>query len=52
MTILVWFEVHERIDEAIAREEQIKGWNRSWKLRLIERSDPDWCDVACDIPYD
>jgi putative endonuclease len=24
VTVLVWFEVHERIDEAIAREKQIK----------------------------
>ena len=52
VTILVWFETHVRIDEAIAREKQIKGWNRSWKLRLIERSNSGWNDVAGDIPYD
>ena len=48
---LVWFEPHARIDEAIAREKQIKGWNRDWKLRLIETSNPDWVDVAPSIPY-
>lgn len=29
--ILVGFEVHEDIHMAIAREKQIKGWNRVWK---------------------
>jgi len=51
VTTLVWFEVHERIDEAITREKQIKGWNRAWKLRLIEASNPDWVDVGGDVPY-
>ncbi len=49
---LVWFEVHARIDEAIAREKQLKGWNRSWKVKLVERSNPDWHDVAADLPFD
>ncbi len=35
--ILVWYEVHEDINVAIAREKQIKGWNRAWKIRLIEK---------------
>jgi putative endonuclease len=51
VTTLVWFETHERIDEAIAREKQIKGWNRAWKLRLIEASNPEWVDVGGDVPY-
>ena len=51
VTTLVWFETHERIDEAIAREKQIKGWNRAWKIRMIETSNPDWVDVASSIPY-
>ena len=51
VTTLVWFETHERIDEAISREKQIKGWNRAWKLRLIEASNPEWVDVGGDVPY-
>ncbi len=51
VTILVYFETHERIDEAIAREKQLKGWNRAWKLRLIETSNPQWQDVSWDIPF-
>jgi len=34
--ILVWYEIYGDINNAIAREKQIKGWNRAWKLRLIE----------------
>jgi putative endonuclease len=42
---LVYFEGHDRIDEAIRREKQIKKWNRSWKVRLIEESNPGWRDL-------
>lgn len=48
---LVYFETCERIDDAIAREKQLKGWNRAWKIRLIETSNPEWRDVAADVPY-
>jgi len=43
--MLVWYETHDDVNEAIAREKQIKGWNRAWKLRLIERKNPDWRDL-------
>jgi len=42
---LVWFEVHDRIDDAIRREKQMKEWRRSWKLRQIEAMNPDWHDL-------
>jgi putative endonuclease len=29
--ILVWYETHTDIRETIAREKQIKAWNRAWK---------------------
>ncbi len=48
---LVYFETYERIVEAIAREKQLKGWNRAWKVRLIEGSNPDWRDVEADVPH-
>jgi putative endonuclease len=44
--ILVWYEVHSDINDAIAREKQIKGWNRAWKLRLIEKDNSGWNDLA------
>jgi putative endonuclease len=42
---LVWMEPYESIAAAIAREKQLKGWNRAWKLRLIEQDNPDWNDL-------
>ena len=44
--ILVWYETHNDIADAIAREKQIKGWNRAWKIRLIEKDNTGWNDLA------
>ncbi|MGB6053999.1 MAG: GIY-YIG nuclease family protein [Burkholderiaceae bacterium] len=46
---LVWFEQHEHIESAIPREKQIKGWKRSWKIRLIEAANPYWNDLYLDL---
>ena len=43
--MLVWYETHGDISEAIAREKQIKGWNRAWKLKMIERGNRAWNDL-------
>ena len=37
---LVYFEVHADAASAIAREKQIKKWERAWKIRLIEKINP------------
>jgi len=42
---LVCYEIHESIEAAITREKQIKKWNRSWKLKLIEEMNPTWQDL-------
>jgi putative endonuclease len=42
---LVWYEYHADVNDAIAREKQIKKWNRKWKLQLIEEFNPDWADL-------
>ena len=42
---LVWFETYDNIDAAIAREKQLKGWNRAWKIKLIEKNNPGWNDL-------
>ena len=44
--ILVWYEVYNDVNAAITREKQIKGWNRAWKVRLIEKTNPVWNDLA------
>jgi putative endonuclease len=46
---LVWFEQHESIHDAIAREKSIKRWRRAWKMALIERDNPLWRDLYEDI---
>jgi putative endonuclease len=40
--LLVWYESFGDINDAIAREKQIKGWNRAWKIRLIEKGNSGW----------
>ena len=43
--LLVWFEPHATMESAIAREKSIKEWQRSWKIELIEKTNPDWNDL-------
>ncbi|MEA2902727.1 MAG: putative endonuclease [Alphaproteobacteria bacterium] len=47
--MLVWYEQHETRESAFARERQVKKWNRAWKLKLIEHSNPTWRDCYDDI---
>jgi len=42
---LVWYEVHEEMTAAIAREKRIKGGSRARKLALIEATNPTWADL-------
>jgi predicted GIY-YIG superfamily endonuclease len=43
--ILVWYELHENMTEAITREKQIKAGSRKKKLALIEALNPEWEDL-------
>lgn len=45
VTQIVWYELHETAESAIIREKQIKKWNRAWKIKLIEASNPNWQDL-------
>jgi len=47
--MLVWFEVHDDMENAIIREKRLKKWNREWKLRLIEEKNPEWRDLYDSI---
>ena len=42
---LVYFEFHENLLAAIAREKAIKQWKRFWKIKLIEQTNPTWKDL-------
>jgi putative endonuclease len=39
---LIYWEWFQFVEDAIAREKEIKGWNRSKKEVLIARLNPNW----------
>ena len=43
---LVYYESFASIEEAIHREKQLKKWNRSWKITLIENFNSNWIDLT------
>lgn len=42
---LVYAEQYNYIEDAIAREKQLKNWKRSWKIERIEFENPKWKDL-------
>lgn len=46
---LVYFEQFDDIENAIQREKRLEKWNRAWKIRLIEESNPNWIDLYPNI---
>lgn len=46
ITRLVYFEIHNNIDDAITREKRLKRWRRDWKDKLIEDQNPNWEDLT------
>ncbi len=49
--LLVWYEHHHTMEEAIRREKQMKKWKRDWKIRVIEEMNPKWEDLHEKIDY-
>jgi putative endonuclease len=47
--MLVWWEAGASREGARLREAQIKKWNRAWKIRLIEQTNPGWRDLYWDL---
>ena len=43
---LVYYETFKYINNAIAREKQIKAWTRAKRLALIKGLNPTWQDLA------
>jgi putative endonuclease len=41
----VYFEPFDDAENAIRREKRLKNWNRDWKIRLFEESNPNWDDL-------
>ena len=42
---LVYYEIYRDIELAILREKELTHWNRNWKIRLIEKINPEWTDL-------
>jgi putative endonuclease len=47
--LLVYYEIHNDMLAAIAREKQIKAGSRAKKLALIEGMNPGWRDLFEEI---
>lgn len=48
-TRLVYCEEYARIQDALAREKQLKGWRREKKVRLIQNVNPEWIDYFASL---
>ena len=48
---LVYFEITERIEDALNREKQLKNWKRQWKIELIQKINPQFKDLSEDIGF-
>jgi putative endonuclease len=42
---LLYVEEYEDVQDALAREKQLKGWSRTKKTELISRSNPRFSDL-------
>ncbi len=45
---LVYFETYPAIQDAIAREKQLKNWHRDWKINHINTHNPEWLDLSLE----
>jgi len=48
ITMLVWYETFNDVNQAIESEKRIKGWRRSKKIEMIEDKNPGWEDLAAN----
>lgn len=49
LTKLLYFEQFSYVEDAIKREKQLKHWNRTWKLELIKKTNPEFKDLYVSI---
>ncbi len=43
---LVYYRQTEDVESATVHEKQLKRWNRTWKLDLIEKDNPERKDLS------
>ena len=46
---LVFMERHDDIERAIQREKTMKEWPRAWKIKTIEKDNPEWRDLYDEL---
>ncbi len=46
---LVFFDEVSDVESAILKEKQMKKWKREWKIRLIEKDNPNWDDLYPEL---
>ena len=46
---IVYYESCPDVKAAITREKQLKKWKRQWKIKLIEKGNPEWRDLYSDL---
>ena len=47
--LLVWYTCFDDLQDARARELQMKEWRRAWKIEAIEKMNPAWRDLYEEI---
>ncbi|MFT6212921.1 MAG: putative endonuclease [Alphaproteobacteria bacterium] len=45
LSMLVYYEAHDTMENAIMREKKLKGSSRARKLAIIEKINPNWQDL-------
>lgn len=48
----MYYELFDRLDDAIHREKQLKKWHRDWKEKIICDFNPVWKDLTESIGVD
>ena len=49
LDVLVYFEEFTEIDQAIAREKQLKNWHKEWKWNLVKSTNPELKDLFDEL---
>ncbi len=47
--VLVYYKHFEYIQDAIAEEKRLKGYNRKYKEELINSVNPNWIDLSKEL---
>ena len=47
--VLVYYKQFSSIEEAIAKEKQVKNWQRAWKINLVNTINPSWKDLFDEL---